>query len=98
MLTLSTSPELQQQLEAEARKFGLTAEQHALNILARSVPPVQLKASDEEFDASWDEAQALFDAIPFGTKELRAQKEEELALEEEKHERQFSRRRRDGDS
>ncbi len=48
--------------------------------------------SDEEFEAALDELQTMFDDIPFGTKELRAQKEEEMALEEEKHERRFGKR------
>ncbi len=89
MLTLFTSPELEQQLQNEARKFGLTPEQHALNILARSVAPMAPTLSDEKFEAAWDEAQTMFDDIPFGTRELRALKDEEMALEEAKHERLF---------
>ena len=89
MLTLSTSPELETQLQNEARKFGLTPEQHALNILARGVAPVAPTLSDAEFDAAWDEAQTMFDDIPFGTKELRALKDEEMALEEAKGARLF---------
>lgn len=91
MLTLSSTPELEARLANDAKKFGLTVEQHALEILARNVAPVQGELSDEEFDAVWDEAQEMFADIPFGTKELRALREEEMALEEAKHQRLFGR-------
>ena len=91
MLTLSTSPELETRLEAEAKRLGLTPEEHALQILSRTLPPVQPEVSDEEFEAGLNELCDLFADIPFGTKELRAQKEEEMALEEEKFQRHFSR-------
>lgn len=89
MLTLSTSPEQENVLQSEAQKLGLSAEQLALNYIAERLPQKKEQLSDEEFDAGWDEAQTLFDDIPFGTKELRAQKDEELALEEAKHARLF---------
>lgn len=89
MLTLSTSPELETRLEAEAKRFGLTPEEHALQILARNLAPVPPEQSDEEFEAALDELCALFDDVPFGTQELRALKEEEMALEEAKHARLF---------
>lgn len=89
MLTLATPPELEEKLKAEAQKIGLTAEQHALNILARSVAPLGSQRSDEEFEAAIDKAQASFANVAFGTKELRALKEEEMALEEAKHQRLF---------
>jgi len=92
MLTLSTSPELETRLEAEAKRFGLTPEEHALQILSRTVAPLPVELSDEEFEAGLDELCDLFADVPFGTKELRALKEEELALEEAKQERLFGRR------
>lgn len=92
MLTLSTSLEIEQRLEAEARRFGLTPEEHALQILARTLPLVQLEQSDEEFEAALDELVGCAEGVGFGTKEWRAMKEEEMALEEEKHERRFGKR------
>ncbi len=89
MLTLSTSPDIEQRLEAEAKRSGLTPEEHALQILARTLPPPQPELSDEEFEAALDELQAMFDDIAFGTKELRVLKDEELVLEEAKHARLF---------
>ncbi len=93
MLTLSTSPELEKALGAEAQKFGLTAEQHALNILARNVAPVAPEQSDEEFEAALDELIGCAEGVDLGTKKWRAIKDEEMALEEEKHERRFGRSR-----
>lgn len=92
MLTLSTSPELETRLEAEAKRFGLTPEEHALQILSHTVAPLQIELSEEEFEAGLDEMCDLFADIPFGTKELRALKEEEMALEDAKQERLFGRR------
>jgi hypothetical protein len=91
MLTLATTPELEAQLQNEAQKFGVTLEQHALEILTRSIAPAQPELSDEQFDTVWDEAQEMFADLPFGTRELRALKEEELAVEEAKHARLFGR-------
>lgn len=93
MLTLATPPELEEKLQAEAKKIGLTAEQHALNILARGVAPLSSKLSDEEFEAALDELIGCAEDIGFGTKELRAMKEEEMALEEEQYQRRFGRDR-----
>lgn len=92
MITLSTSPELEQQLEAEARKFGATPEQHALDILERSVAPLRPQLSDEESEAALDELFGCLADVAFGTQELRALKDEELALEEEKLQRLFGRK------
>ncbi len=92
MLTLSTSPELETRLEAEAKRFGLTPEEHALQILSRTLPPVQPEVSDEEFEVGLDELYGCLADVPFGTKELHAQKEEEMALEEEKYQRHLGKR------
>ena len=93
MLLIETSPELEEQLQAEAKKFGITAEQHALNILARNVTPLRSQRSDEEIEAALDALVGCAEGIGFGTKELRAIKEEEMALEEEKYQRHFGRSR-----
>jgi len=89
MLTLSTSPELETRLEAEAKRFGLTPEEHALQILSRTLPPVQPELSDEEFEAGLDELYGcLADVEPIGPNR-RQMKDEEMALEEEKFQRHF---------
>lgn len=88
MLTLNAPPELEERLQSEARKRGLNAEDYAIEVLLNGLNQSQTVV-DEEFEATLDEAIALFDDVPFGTKELRARKEEEMALEEAKHQRLF---------
>ncbi len=89
MLTLSTTPEIEEIVQSEAAKRGLKAEEYALQVFLDGLTQNQSKTSGDDFEAAIDEAMALFDEIPFGTKELRALKEEEMALEEAKHQRLF---------
>ncbi len=88
MLTLATPPELEIRLAAEAQKRGIKAEDYALEILLDGLAQSGV-AADTGLETAMDEASALFDDIPFGTSELRAMKEEEMALEEARHERLF---------
>ncbi len=146
MLTIPTTPEIEQRLKEEARRSGLSVEEFALqkllaglpeikppltpeeldemlNKLRKSAPPPRLSAdemreleeedkrldetrdrrlsapyikeapalSEAEFESSMNELCAAFDDIAFGTRELRALKEEEMDLEEAKHARLFGR-------
>lgn len=93
MLTLSTSPELETLLQNEAQKMGLSAEQLVLNYIAEKLPQTKPTRSDEEFEAALDELVGCTEGAGFGTTEWRAMKEEEMALEEEKHERRFGKGR-----
>ena len=144
MLTIPTTPEIEQRLRKEASRNGLSVEEFALQKLLANLPeikpaltpdeldamldklrasappprlsPEQMRAleeedkaldeardrrlsapyikklpalSDAEFDAAIDEICAAFEDVPFGTRELRALKEEEMDLEEAKHARLF---------
>ena len=144
MLTIPTTPEIEQRLQKEASKNGLSVEEFALQKLLADLPeikpsltPEELDAmlsklrdsapsarlspedmraleeedkaldeardrrlsapyikkvpalSDAEFESAIDQVCAAFEDIPFGTRELRALKEEEMELEEAKHARLF---------
>ena len=88
MLTLETTPEIEELVQAEARKRGLKVDEYALQVFLNGLNQSK-PIADEEFEAALDEAIAFFDDLPFGTKELRALKEEEMELEEAKHQRLF---------
>ncbi len=96
MLTLSTSPEQENLLRAEAQKMGLSAEQLLLNLIAERLPqiapttPARPVASDDEDEtAAMDELVGCLADIPTRTTSWRRLKEEEMALEEEKFLRHF---------
>ena len=144
MLTIPTTPEIEQRLQKEASKNGLSVEEFALQKLLADLPeikpsltPEELDAmlgklrdsappsrlsreemraleeedkaldeardrrlsapyienvsalSDAEFESAINQVCAAFEDIPFGTRELRALKEQEMELEEAKHARLF---------
>ena len=88
MLTLATTPELEAQLQNEAQRLGLSAEQLLLNYIAERVPKARASSTDDE-TAALDELVGCLADAPSVVSSRQRYKDEEIALEEEKFLRHF---------
>lgn len=90
MLTLSSTPELESRLEAEAAKRGLQAPEYALRLIQGLMNPGA--SSDATEQARLDAVDELMGAAAdssFSTAQLRRERDEEREVEEERHLRRF---------
>ena len=87
MLTIPTTPEIENQLRLEAQKQGLKTEDWALWVLKKSLSKSNEAGSDEEFEAALNEATGFLADFPAAGQTWREYKDEEMALEEAKYQR-----------
>ena len=94
MLTLPSTPELESRLEEEAAKRGMPAAEYALRLLealmksdnaGNAADKARLSAIDELMGAAADST--------FSSASLRAERNREREMEEERHLRRFGRER-----